>query len=394
MKRIPLISLIVATASVASASPINVNNRTTTYAVPLTRNPYFKPNAQAQVAKLNRRYPDLKVLVGSIGSVPLTDVYPDLEYYGTVSVGTPAQALKLNFDTGSSDTWFPSSTCNTPACKKHTRFNSAQSSTFQKDGRGWSMGYGDGSSSSGYLGSDMMNVGGLQVRQTIGLATEESSQFGKSPEDGLFGLGFNSIESVRGVKTFMDNVIAAGLLVQPVVSVFLPSQRLFNGDGGEYLFGGVDTSKFTGPLKYVPVTRKGYWQVAIRDALFNGHSLNQASEGIIDTGTTLIIISNAAAAAVHDNIPNAVFESGNGWLVPCSIRDDNTQRVSFNMGGSDFHVALADLAYQDVGDGLCYSGIQGGQEDLWILGDVFIKNNYCVFSQTSSPSVGIAPIKY
>lgn len=102
----------------------------------------------------------------------------------------------------------------------------------------------------------MMNVGGLQVRQTIGLATEESSQFGRSPEDGLFGLGFNTIESVRGVKTFMDNVIAAGLLVQPVVSVFLPSQRFFNGNGGEYLFGGIDTSKFTGSLKYVPVTER------------------------------------------------------------------------------------------------------------------------------------------
>ncbi|KAF9901337.1 hypothetical protein EC991_006264 [Linnemannia zychae] len=391
---IALLSLTITAAAVASASPINLANRTATYAVPLLRNPHFKPNVQAQVAKLNKRYPDLKIMAGSTGRVPLTDVFPDLEYYGTVSVGTPAQPLKLNFDTGSSDTWFPSSTCNTSACKKHTRFNSAQSSSFQKDGRRWSMGYGDGSSSSGYLGSDMINVGGLQVRQTIGLATQESSQFGSSPEDGLFGLGFNTIESVRGVKTFMDNAIAAGLLTQPVVSVFLPSQRLFNGKGGEYLFGGIDNSKFTGALKYVPVTRKGYWQVAIRDALFNGRALGHASEGIIDTGTTLIIISNAAAAAVHDNIPGAIFESGNGWMVPCSIRHDTTQQISFDMGGSKFHVALADLAYQDVGDGLCYSGVQGGQEDLWILGDVFIKNNYCVFSQTTSPSVGIAPIKH
>ncbi|KAF9994899.1 hypothetical protein BGZ80_007660, partial [Entomortierella chlamydospora] len=66
------------------------------------------------------------------------------------------------------------------------------------------------------------------------------------------------------------------------------------------------------------------------------------------------------------------------------------------LGGKTFNVPLADLAYEDLedGSGNCFSGIQGGQDDLWILGDVFIKNNYCVFSQTSSPSIGIAPLNY
>ena len=40
------------------------------------------------------------------GVIPLEDNGYDLEYYGTVSVGTPPQELKLNFDTGSSDLWF------------------------------------------------------------------------------------------------------------------------------------------------------------------------------------------------------------------------------------------------------------------------------------------------
>jgi len=75
----------------------------------------------------------------------------------------------------------------------------------------------------------MVSVGGVSVRQTIGLATAESSQFASSPADGLFGLGFDTIESVSGVKTFLDNAIAAGALAQPVVSVFLPSERRFNG---------------------------------------------------------------------------------------------------------------------------------------------------------------------
>ncbi|KAG0342412.1 hypothetical protein BG000_004709 [Podila horticola] len=397
MKITALVSLAVAVLAFTEASPIDRRPRPDAagHSVPLTRNKNFKPNTKAQIAKLNARYPGLKILAGSSGKVPLTDVSPDTEYYGSVSVGTPAQVVKLDFDTGSSDIWFPSSACTTTACKAHTRFNSAKSSTYQKDGRSWTISYGDGSNASGTLGSDIVNVGGVSVRQTIGLATKESSQFGSSPEDGLFGLGFNSIESVSGVKTFLDNAIAAGVLAQPVVSVFLPSERLFNGQGGEYLFGAIDNTKYTGSLTYVPVTQEGYWQVLVEDAAFNGQSLGQTSQGIVDTGTTLIIVGDDAAQAIHGQISGSTNDPNNGWLVPCSAAQ-STDNISFQLGGTSFNVPVADLAFEDLGDGSgnCVSGVQGGQNDLWILGDVFIKNNYCVFSQTSSPSIGIAPIAH
>lgn len=171
------------------------------------------------------------------------------------------------------------------------------------------------------------------------------------------------------------------------MSVFLPSQCLFDDKGGEYLFGGIDESKFSGPLKYMSVTRKGYWQVAIHNALVNGHSLGHSSESIIDTGTTLIIVSKAAVEGIHDNIPGAIFESSYEWLLPCPIRNGRYPADLFQhgMGGSDLHVALADLAYQYVGDDLCYSGIQGGQEDLWILGDIFIKKITVSFPRPRHP---------
>ncbi|KAF9985118.1 hypothetical protein BGZ75_003353 [Mortierella antarctica] len=364
------------------------------HSVPLTRNPHFKHNTKAQFAKLNQRYPGVKILAGNTGSVPLTDVKPDLEYYGTVSIGTPGQDFKLDFDTGSSDIWFPSSSCTTAACKKHSQFDPTKSSSFKKDGRKWSISYGDGSTASGILGSDLVNVGGVSVQQTIGLATKESSQFVSSPSDGLFGLGFDTIESVSGVKTFLDSAIASGALDQPIISVFLPSVRRNGGTGGSYLFGGIDTSKFTGDLTYVPVTKQGYWQIAIDDISAGGQNLGLSSEGIIDTGTTLIIVSDDAATAIHSTIQGSTQDPQNGWLVPCSVKD-SSDNISFTMSGTAFNVAVADLAFEDVGDGSgnCVSGVQGGQ-DLWILGDVFIKNNYCVFEQSDSPRIGIAPLQY
>ncbi|KAI1321757.1 hypothetical protein EDD11_000033 [Mortierella claussenii] len=394
MKTTAFLTLAAAALAITQATPIaKISDSSARHSVPLTRNPTFKHNTKAQIARLNLRYPGINILSSS-GTVPISDVNRDLEYYGTVSVGTPGQDVRLDFDTGSADIWFPSSTCIAPACKAHNSFNPTKSSTFQQDGRPWNISYGDNSNAGGMLGSDIVNVGGIAVRQTVGLTTNESPEFGKSPEDGIFGLGFSTIESVNGVQTFMDSAIAANILTQPVVSVFLPSQRLFKGQGGEYIFGGIDSSKYTGDLTYVPLSVEGYWQVAIDNIAVGGQNLGFSSQGIIDTGTTLIILSDDAAAAVHQTIPGAISDPAHGWQVPCSLTS-STDSISFIMAGKPFNVAVADLVYEPLqdGSGFCTSGVQGGLNALWVLGDVFIKNNYCVFSKTSTPSIGMAPLK-
>jgi hypothetical protein len=101
MKLTALVSLAVAVLAFSEATPIDRRPRPSPrgQSVPLTRNPHFKHNTKAQMAKLNKRYPDLRLLAASSGHVPLVDVGNDLEYYGSVSVGTPAQVVKLDFDT-------------------------------------------------------------------------------------------------------------------------------------------------------------------------------------------------------------------------------------------------------------------------------------------------------
>ncbi len=53
------------------------------------------------------------------------------QYYGVFKVGTPPVGFTGCFDTGSSDTWVPSSQCTDDACLTHTRYYSSSSSTFR-----------------------------------------------------------------------------------------------------------------------------------------------------------------------------------------------------------------------------------------------------------------------
>ena len=62
--------------------------------------------------------------------MPLTGHFDrnlDLLYYGEVEVGTPAQSLTVQVDTGSADLWIPA---NCPKCTG-TQYKPGQSRTYQ-----------------------------------------------------------------------------------------------------------------------------------------------------------------------------------------------------------------------------------------------------------------------
>merc|ERR1711935_81009 len=78
--------------------------------------------------------------LSSTPEVPLTDVQ-DSEYFGTVSLGSPAQDFLVIYDTGSSNLWVPSKKCGN--CKKSgSKYDSSASKTYEANGEAFSLQYG------------------------------------------------------------------------------------------------------------------------------------------------------------------------------------------------------------------------------------------------------------
>ncbi|CAO3676263.1 unnamed protein product [Umbelopsis ramanniana] len=365
-------------------------------AVKLITNPNFRPSASAQIYRVvqnklrhfnHHTVVSIKAAIGvsATGDVPVTDDGTDVEYYANVSVGTPKQNFKLDFDTGSSDMWFCSTLGDSTESGKN-KYDPTKSSTYKKDGRAWKISYGDGSTSSGVLGTDTVYLGDLAIKnQTIEMAKTISDSFSSGPIDGLLGLAFDTITTVKGVKTPTDNLVSQNLISQPIFGVFLGKEK--NGGGGEYIFGGYDETKVGGTLTTVPVdSSQGFWGITVDD-LAAGSTSTGSFSGILDTGTTLLLLPQQQADQIAQQF-NATNNGDGTYTLP----DDtsNLTDLTFTIGGATFTVPSSDLVFEQYqGKNIAAFGSAG--MDFAILGDVFLKNNYCVFN-TADPSVQIAPL--
>ncbi|KAF9633155.1 Endothiapepsin [Lasiodiplodia theobromae] len=313
------------------------------------------------------------------GSATTTPTEYDSEYLTPVSIGTPAQVLNLDFDTGSSDLWVFSSETPSNEVSGQSIYTPSKSSTSSKlSGATWEISYGDGSSSSGDVYIDKVTVGGLTVtKQAVEAAKVVSSEFTQdSDNDGLLGLAFSSLNTVspNQQKTFFDN--AKSSLTSPLFTADLKHNA-----AGKYNFGYIDSSAYTGSITYASISSaNGWWQwtssgYAVGSAAFKSSSIN----GIADTGTTLLLLPDSVVDAYYAKVSGASYSNSQaGYVFPCSA---TLPSFTFGVGSARIVIPGSYINYAPVSSSTCYGGIQSNSDiGFTIFGDVALKAAFVVFN--------------
>ncbi|KAI7797825.1 putative pepsin A-like [Triplophysa rosa] len=258
----------------------------------------------------------------------------DLAYYGAISIGTPPQSFLVIFDTGSSNLWVPSVYCSSQACYNHHTFNPSKSSTFQWGQGNLSIQYGTGSMT-GYLGYDTVVYCDITFFQLI------------------------------------------------LKEICLPIAQT----GSVVMFGEIDSSYYSGTLNWIPLSSKTYWQISVDSVTINGQvvACSGGCQAIVDTGTSLLVGPASDISNMNSWVGASTSQNGDAMVNCGSI--SSMPVVTFNINGVAFPLPAS--AYVSQSGSYCFTGFSGGQDSLWILGDVFIRQYYTVFNRQTN-SVGLA----
>lgn len=348
------------------------------------------------------------------GEVTAEDQQYDSMYLCEVTIGTPPQKFKLDFDTGSSDLWVLqrlhlqaklsslttgqvfSTELDSSLKSNHNVFDPSKSSTFKKlEDRTWKISYGDGSSASGDCGTDNLVIGGLTVEnQVVELAQQLAPQFSQGAGDGLLGLAFSSINTVQRdgnfrdpQKTPVDNMIAQKDIPQgaELFTCALYSERDERKPRSFYTFGWIETElvKDSGEeIHWAKIDNSsGFWMFASESTSVNGKKVGKGgNKAIADTGTTLALVSDDVCEALYAAIPGSKYDEQNqGYVFPTSTKVDDLPEFKVAVGDKQFVIQREDLAFAPAGDGFWYGGVQSrGSNEFDILGDAFLKSIYAV----------------
>jgi len=318
-------------------------------------------------------------------SLGLNNEIPDVGYLATIQMGTPPVNYLVLCDSGSADLWVASEACqsNGGDCGQHQTLGSKSSSSFQASNTSFQVTYGTGAVA-GAIIQDDVTIAGLTLKaHTFGVATEETVDFSADtvPFDGLMGLAKSAL-SQQQTLTPVESLAQQGL-ISDAITAYKISRFADNKNDGEISFGAPDQTKFDAStlVTVSNVNTQGFWEVALDSVSVNNQTVNLGGSrtAILDTGTTLMVIPQNDAAAIHQQIQGSA-DAGNGqFTVPCTLTDS----VALTVGGGVFAIDPRDIAVSPVdNNGNCLSGITGGSVGTsptqWLVGDVFLKNAYYI----------------
>jgi cathepsin D len=330
------------------------------------------------------------------GRLPIAHMkdYDNELWVANVNVATPQQpsargAFAVILDTGSSNFWLPSASCNDTGCQGKQKYDATVSTTAHAESkRPWAIPYGTGFAAGTFVG-DNVNLAGLQLTNvSFGQADIVAAFFENTPIDGILGLAFEDI-AVGHEKPVFDYAWEQGVLAKREFSIYMSTASM--STTSEVVFGGTDPAHYTGEFRYADVLLPSYWLVGMESISVKGAVAHKCGLRyclcVIDSGTTGIVMPPYAGDPLLKEIGPVAADCSNVASLPT---------VSFKIGGHDLPMGPDTYVLKETfsnGTSVCQMGIQSMwlTSPLYILGTAFIQAQYAVFDKsTIIPRVGFA----
>ncbi|KAK9235965.1 aspartic peptidase domain-containing protein [Lipomyces kononenkoae] len=350
--------------------------------------------------------------------VPVSlDNYQDVAYIASIRLGTPAQTLQVQLDTGSSDLWVQASTnpyCTSSQgnCQDSGTFDASSSSSFnqlQKDP--FDISYVDTTGASGTYATDTLAIGNATLDNFIfGYAENSNTSLG------VLGVSFTIDEdSNQTYPNLPYRLQQDGIIDLVSYSLWLND---LDANTGSILFGGIDTGKFTGELSVIPM-----YPVATIDNITYYSGFNVELTGITVTSSSnannkTVVYGTADALVTGGSTIYTILDSGTSlgtfplqiltgiveglgladsaqysrqyqfYQVDCSVMNSDAL-VVFEFGGKASIAVTMDqfiqvMSTDSFGDNVCGIALQASEtlysySETFIVGDTILRSAYVVY---------------
>lgn len=325
------------------------------------------------------------------------------------TIGTPAQTLSLEVDTGSSDIWVNARTsqfCLEGHCILGGSYDS-DSKSKKIVSNDFSIQYVDKSAASGQFVSDSMYFDHKLVPDVqFGLA------FVSNIDPGMFGLGYdrNEAQAPLGQEKYYPS-FGQTLVDRGMINVKAFSMWMIDDDMGVLLFGGVDRLHYNGELKTVPIIPSddgGFidFQIQVhkisvsqgKDEMALSLSVPFATTALLDSGCNTLNVPPKMATDIYKFLEAETLADDDNYFVRCTIADSSPVTFDFTLDANTIRIPLKSFIlpwFGDLqpkaGDRLCHLAIRG-QEGEYVLGIPFLRNVYVVYDLDHN-EISLAPVK-
>eukprot|EP00930_Biecheleria_cincta_P020310 TRINITY_DN1529_c0_g1_i7.p1 TRINITY_DN1529_c0_g1~~TRINITY_DN1529_c0_g1_i7.p1 ORF type:complete len:622 (-),score=118.87 TRINITY_DN1529_c0_g1_i7:161-1912(-) len=268
-------------------------------------------------------------------SVDVVDdvIYYKSAYFGSLSVGTPAQNLTVVFDTGSGNLILPSTYCHSTSCKVHKRFRrSASSTAHDVDGNGrvvrpddardqLTISFGTGEVTGVFVEDNVCFGADAHSQSCVSMKFVAATEMSEDPFkdftfDGVLGLGLPTLSHASGFS-FLESV---SVLTKEKGSAYAKTFALFlashEEETSKITFGGWDEQHLDdNEVRWNPVVEPefGHWMLEIKSLRVDGQVLSFCEKGckaVVDSGTSLLGVPSDIFPELYELLNHAASLEG------------------------------------------------------------------------------------